>query len=290
MSSPAELLRRNHLRPKKEWGQNFLGDERILEEMAGLAALTPADTVVELGAGLGHYTRALAASGAQVIAVERDRELVPILREEMKELRVRVEEADAKSFALKPIAEAAGGKIVLCGNLPYHLSSPILFHLLDERASVKRAVFLLQREVAERIAAPPDSEAFGLLSVLIGLHADASIGMRVGAKAFHPPPDVESSVLVLEMLRAPRAPVISEERFRAVVKAAFAQRRKTLSNALKPVPGAREAISAAGIDPQRRGETLSVEEFAAIERAIGPIALEQASSRSSESGQESDEA
>jgi 16S rRNA (adenine1518-N6/adenine1519-N6)-dimethyltransferase len=270
-SSPADILRRHGLKPKKDWGQNFLGDERILSQMAGLAGLTAEDTCVELGAGLGHYTRALAASGAQIIAVERDRELVPILKEEMKDLRVRVEEADAKSFALRPIAEAAGRKIVLVGNLPYHLSSPILFHLLDERASVKRGVFLLQREVAERIAAAPDTENFGLLSVLIGLHAEAEIGMRVGAKAFHPPPEVESAVLVLDMLEVPRAPVISEERFRVVVKAAFAQRRKTLSNALKAVPGGREGLEASGINPKRRGETLSVEEFASIERAIGPI-------------------
>ena len=158
--SPAEILRRHNLRAKKDWGQNFLGDERILSEMAALAGLTPEDTVVELGAGLGHYTRALAASGAQVIAVERDRELVPILKEELKELRVRVEEADAKTFSLKPIFEEAKRKIVLVGNLPYHLSSPILFHLLDERAYVKRGVFLLQREVAERIAAPPDTGKF----------------------------------------------------------------------------------------------------------------------------------
>jgi len=270
-SSPADILRRHGLKPKKDWGQNFLGDERILSQMAGLAGLVPEDTCVELGAGLGHYTRALAASGAQIIAVERDRELVPILKAEMKDLRVRVEEADAKSFALKPVAEAAGRKIVLVGNLPYHLSSPILFHLLDERASVKRGVFLLQREVAERIAAAPDTENFGLLSVLIGLHAEAEIGMRVGAKAFHPPPEVESAVLVLDMLDAPRAPVISEERFRVVVKAAFAQRRKTLSNALKAVPGGREGLEASGISPKRRGETLSVEEFASIERAIGPL-------------------
>ena len=272
--SPAELLRRHNLRAKKDWGQNFLGDERILAEMAALARLTAQDTVVELGAGLGHYTRALAESGAQVIAVERDRELVPILKEELKGLRVEVEEADAKSFALGPVAARAQGKIVLVGNLPYHLSSPILFHLLDERTAVKRAVFLLQREVAERIAAPPDSENFGLLSVLIGLHADAEIGLRVGAKAFHPPPEVESAVLVLEMLASPRAEVVSEDRFRAVVKAAFAQRRKTLSNALKAVPGAREALEVSGIDPKRRGETLSVAEFAAIERAIGPLPVQ----------------
>ena len=268
METPASILRRHHLKPKKEWGQNFLGDERILASLAELADLHAGDTVVELGAGLGHFTRALAATGAKVIAVERDRELAPILREELAPLGVQVEEADAKSFDLAPFAAAAGKPVVLVGNLPYHLSSSILFHLLDQRAFVRRAVFLLQREVAERVAAPPGGKDYGLLSVLLGLYADASVGLEVPRGAFLPPPAVESSALVLQMLPAPRAEVRDEQRFRAVVKAAFAQRRKTLSNALRPVPGAREALVRAGIDPMRRGETLSAVEFAAVERAI----------------------
>jgi 16S rRNA (adenine1518-N6/adenine1519-N6)-dimethyltransferase len=263
---PADLLRRHGLKPKKEWGQNFLGDEGILNGLAALALLEPADWVVELGAGLGHFTRALSKSGAHVVAVERDRELAPILRSELPS--VEVVEADAKSFDLLAVSQRAGRRIVLCGNLPYHLSSPILFHLLDQRAAVKRAVLLLQREVAERIAAPPGGRDYGLLSVLLQHVADARIGMSVPRHAFTPPPDVESCALVLEMLEAPRAPVKDERRFRTLVKAAFAQRRKTLWNALKPVPGGREALTAAGIDPQRRGETLTVEEFASIERAL----------------------
>jgi 16S rRNA (adenine1518-N6/adenine1519-N6)-dimethyltransferase len=226
--------------------------------------------VVELGAGLGHYTRALAATGAKVIAVERDRDLVPILRHDLKELGVEVEEADAKQIDLPGFAARAGAPIVVCGNLPYHLSSPILFHVLDQRQALRRAVFLLQREVAERVAAPPGGRDYGLLSVLLGLYADARVGLHVPRGAFTPPPEVESSALVLDFLPAPRAPIQDEARFRAVVKAAFAQRRKTLWNALKPVEGAREALAAAGIDPQRRGETLSVKEFAALESAMGP--------------------
>jgi 16S rRNA (adenine1518-N6/adenine1519-N6)-dimethyltransferase len=265
--NPAELLRKHKLRPKKEWGQNFLGDDRILEDLAELSGAGPGDWVVELVAGLGHFTRKLAETGAHVVAVERDRELAPILREELP--GVEIVEADAKSFDLKAVALRAGRPVVLCGNLPYHLSSPILFHLLDQRTAVRRAVFLLQREVAERIAEPPGSRDYGLLSVLLQHVADARIGLQVPRGAFTPPPDVESSVLVLDLLPEPRAAVLDEKRFRAVVKAAFNQRRKTLSNALKPVPGAREALVRAGIDPMRRGETLSVQEFAAIERALG---------------------
>jgi 16S rRNA (adenine1518-N6/adenine1519-N6)-dimethyltransferase len=263
---PAELLRQHGLRPKKEWGQNFLGDENILRGLASLARLSSADWVVELGAGLGHFTRALADTGAHVVAVERDRELAPILRSELP--AVEVIEADAKSFDLLSVAQRAGSKIVLCGNLPYHLSSPILFHLLDQRTAVKRAVLLLQREVAERIAAPPGGRDYGLLSVLLQHVADASIGLSVPRHAFTPPPDVESCALVLEMLPELRAPVKDEQRFRTLVKAAFSQRRKTLWNALRALPGGRDALTAAGIDPQRRGETLSVQEFASIERAL----------------------
>ena len=263
---PAELLRRHGLRAKKCWGQNFLGDEHLLSALARLARLGPGDFVVELGAGLGHFTRALAATGAHVIAVERDRELVPVLRAELPE--VEVAEADAKSFDLRSVAARAGQRVVVCGNLPYHLSSPILFHLLDQRASVRRAVLLLQREVAERIASPAGGRDYGLLSVLVQHVADASIGMAVPRHAFTPPPEVESAALVVDFLAAPRAEVRDEARFRALVKAAFSQRRKTLWNAVKSVAGARAALTKAGIDPQRRAETLSVEEFAAVERAL----------------------
>jgi 16S rRNA (adenine1518-N6/adenine1519-N6)-dimethyltransferase len=263
---PAELLRRHGLRPKKDWGQNFLGDEQLLSSLAGLARLRPRDLVVELGAGLGHFTRALAATGAHVIAVERDRELAPILRQQLP--AVEVAEADAKSFDLRTVAQRAHGRIVVCGNLPYHLTSPILFHLLDQKEVLRRAVLLLQREVAERIAAPPGGRDYGLLSVLVQLVADAKLALSVPRHAFTPPPEVESAALVLEFLEKPRAEVREELRFRAVVKAAFSQRRKTLWNALKSISGGREALQKAGIDPQRRGETLTVEEFAAIERAL----------------------
>lgn len=263
---PADLLRRHGLRPKKDWGQNFLGDESILSSLAALARLEPGDAVVELGAGLGHFTKALAATGAHVVAVERDRELAPILRAQLPGVEVR--EADAKSFDLAGVAARAGRRAVVCGNLPYHLSSPILFHLIDQRRALKRAVLLLQREVAERVAAPPGGRDYGLLSVLVQQVATAWVGLAVPRHAFTPPPEVESSALVLEFLDEPRAAVRDEQRFRTLVKAAFSQRRKTLWNALRSVPGAREALERAGIDPQRRGETLSVEEFAAVERAL----------------------
>ena len=263
---PSELLRRHGLRPKKEWGQNFLGNPALLDALAALAELRPGETVVELGAGLGHLTRALAATGARVVAVERDRELIPILRSELP--GIEIAEADAKSFDFASVAR--GTRIVVCGNLPYHLTSPILFHLLDHRGALRRAVLLVQREVAERIAASPGGRDYGVLSVLVQHVAEARIGLDVGRHAFTPPPEVESSALVLDFLPQPRAETHDEQRFRALVKTAFAQRRKTLWNALKGMRGAREALARAGIDPQRRVETLSVAEFAAVERALPP--------------------
>ena len=262
--TPAELLRRHGLKPKKEWGQNFLGDARVLGELARLSGAGKGDVVVELGAGLGHLTRALAATGARVVAVERDRELAPVLREELAG-KVEVVEADAKSFDLNTI----GRELIVCGNLPYHLSSPILFHLLDQRACLKRAVLLLQREVAERVAAPPGGREYGLLSVLVQHVADASVPLEVSRHLFTPAPEVESSALLLEF-HEPRPPIADEPRFRALVKAAFGHRRKTLWNSVKNLAGARDALTRAGIDPQRRAETLTVGEFANIERAMEP--------------------
>lgn len=278
MDSPGVILRRHGLHPKKHWGQNFLSDADVQERIAQLIHPRPGETVVELGSGLGHLTSHLVGHGAKIIGVERDRELAPILREEVgsthPELEVR--EADAVSLDLAAIAREVGGRITVCGNLPYHLGSPILFNVLDNWRSVKRVVVMLQKEVVERIVSAPDTENYGLLSVLMQQIADVQLGMRVGSGAFVPPPAVDSAVLVAEILDEPRAPVTSEALFRKVVKAAFSQRRKTLSNALKSVASKEqlvEAFATSGVDPMRRGETLGVVEFAAIERALGALGV-----------------
>jgi 16S rRNA (adenine1518-N6/adenine1519-N6)-dimethyltransferase len=273
---PRALLDKHGLKAKKSWGQNFLGDEEILDHIARLAVEEEGERVVELGAGLGHLTVRLLARGARVIAVERDRDMARVLREELGD-RIELLEADAVTLDYRALAaaEAAAGppRIAVVGNLPYHLSSPILFSLLDQAEHVSRAVFLLQREVAERLAARPGTRDWGLLSVLLQLRARVHVVRRVPAGAFHPPPDVESAVLHAA-LGPPRAEVADETRFRKLVKAGFAQRRKTLWNALSAGRIAeperlRAALAAAGIDEQRRGETLEVEEWAALERALG---------------------
>jgi len=269
--TPVDLLRRYHLRPKKDWGQNFLGDERFLKRIAETCSVGPGDVVVELGAGLGHLTRALAATGAEVVAIERDRELVAVLEKELTLPNVRLMAANAANL---DFAQAAGRKTVVAGNLPYQLSSSILFEVLEQRAQVIRAVFLLQKEVAERIAAPPGGRDYGLLSVLLQAYASVETVFEVPAGVFVPPPKVGSAVVRIDMLEKPRAAVRNHDRFVHVVKAAFAQRRKTLLNSLKTANDLGDAsvltgaLERAGVDPVRRAETLSPEEFAAIEREL----------------------
>ncbi|ADO73967.1 16S rRNA (adenine(1518)-N(6)/adenine(1519)-N(6))-dimethyltransferase RsmA [Stigmatella aurantiaca] len=274
MESPRDILKRHGLHAKYSWGQNFLGDERALQGIADALALRPGEPVVELGPGLGHLTRFLAATGAQVTAVERDRDMISVLEKEaIPGVRVVAGNAATVDFA-----QAAGvPQVAVVGNLPYHLTSSILFQVLDQRAQVSRAVFTLQKEVVERLAAEPGTRDYGLLSVLLGLHFGIEHLFTLESRLFHPPPKVDSAVVRLTRLASPLAPVVDEERFTRVVKASFAHRRKTLLNSLKSdrtlaTPEQYvHALEAAGIDPMRRAETLSPQEFAALERGLGPL-------------------
>ena len=279
--SPRALLQRHDLHAKKSWGQNFLADPAVLEDIAALSAPAEGEAVVELGAGLGHLTARLLGRGARVVAVERDRDMARVLRAELGE-RITLLEADAARLDWADLARRLGTpdepggprRLAVAGNLPYHLSSPILFSLLEAAPCLRRAVLLLQREVAERLAAVPGAREAGLLSVLLQRVAEVELARRVPAGAFWPPPRVESAVLRARF-RAAAEPVLDEARFGRLVKAGFGQRRKTLRNALEAAriaPPSRllGAMAAAGIDPGRRGETLSVAEWAALERALGP--------------------
>jgi len=280
--SPRALLDRHGLRAKKSWGQNFLADPKVLDDIARAAVPVPGETVIELGAGLGHLSVRLLARGAKVVAVERDRDMVRVLRGELGSQIVLLE-ADAPRLDWPALARrygTAGGAgeapgLAVAGNLPYHLSSPILFSLLDAASLIRRAVFLLQREVAERLAAAPGTRDFGVLSVFLQRHAEVALVRRVPRSAFWPPPRVESAVLCASF-RPPADRVGDEARFRRLVKAGFGQRRKTLRNALfarriAPPERLEAAMATAGIDPGRRGETLELAEWAALERALGQV-------------------
>ena len=277
--SPRELLDRHGLRAKKSWGQNFLGDESILDGIARLAVEQPGEPVVEIGSGLGHLTEGLLAHGARVVAVERDRDMAKVLRAEFGDA-IRLVEADAARADFAALAaEAPGGagpgRVAVVGNIPYHLTSPILFSLLDQAGAVSRAVLLVQREVAERLAADPGTKDWGLLSVLLQQRGDVEIDRVVPRGAFHPPPRVDSAVVRIDLHG--REPCVADpRRFRLLVKGGFGQRRKTLKNALEaariaPRESLEAAFQAAGVDPVRRGETLTVAEWEALDRALGPV-------------------
>jgi 16S rRNA (adenine1518-N6/adenine1519-N6)-dimethyltransferase len=274
--SPRALLDKYELRAKKSWGQNFLGDQAVLDDIARLAAPAPGARVVELGAGLGHLTARLLARGAAVTAVERDRDMARVLRGELGD-RITLLEADAARLDYAALA-GDGARLSVVGNLPYHLTSPILFSLLDQPGPVARATFLLQREVAARLAASPGEKDWGILSVFLQREAEVSVERMVPPGAFFPPPKIHSAV-IHALLRPPPAgcEVLDLRRFRRLVKAGFAQRRKTLRNALEasrlaPPERLRAALEQAGIDGGRRGETLEIAEWAALERALGPPA------------------
>ena len=270
--SPSELLHRNDLHAKKSWGQCFLGDAAALERIAEACALSPQETVVELGAGLGHLTRALAASGASVVAVERDRDMIAILEKTLRLPNVRVVAGNAAKI---DFAAVSGTDCpVVAGNLPYQLTSPILFELLEQRANVSRAVFLVQKEVAERLASPPGTRSCGVLSVLLASCAAVSFLFEVPRQLFTPSPRVDSAVIRIEFLRE-RAPVITDrDTFARLVKAAFSQRRKMLRGALKAdaalfdrVP-MEEAFRTSGVEPTARAEALSLAEFVSLSNAL----------------------
>jgi 16S rRNA (adenine1518-N6/adenine1519-N6)-dimethyltransferase len=271
IDSPASLLRRFGLRAKKSWGQNFLSDPNLLSRIAAAVEARPGDTVLEFGAGLGHLTVHLLDLGMRVVAVERDRDLAGILRETLGDReRLTIVEANASTLSIR---EVAGGPARVVGNLPYHLSSPILFHTLAQRADVPRMVFTFQAEFVDRLVAPPGSRTYGALSVRAQALAEVDRLLDLPAGAFHPRPAVDSIAVALTPLAVPRFGTLDEAFFGKVVQGAFGQRRKTLANALlgAGLADARAALEAADIAPTRRAETVSVPEFVALAEAFREI-------------------
>jgi 16S rRNA (adenine1518-N6/adenine1519-N6)-dimethyltransferase len=270
--SAAEVLARHGLRPKRHFGQNFLLDRRLAERIAEAAAPEGA-FVVEIGAGLGALTRPLLARARTVVAIERDRDLVPVLRAELgPEVatgRLVVVEADAKRFDYEATLGAVPAPRALAGNLPYNLTGPLLERITGLAGSLERATVLVQLEVADRLAARPGTPAYGALGVFVQAAFRVRRAFVVRRGAFHPAPEVDSAVVVLEPLTEPLA--VETEAFRSLVKAAFGQRRKTLKNAWSGIAkgAALEAAAQhAAIDLGARGETLGVADFARMALAI----------------------
>jgi 16S rRNA (adenine1518-N6/adenine1519-N6)-dimethyltransferase len=268
--SPQALLARYGLQAKKSWGQNFLVDRGAQARIVAAAGLTADDVALEIGAGLGALTAHLVAQAGRVIAVERDPDMVQVLRGELgaqANLEIRAMDALEIDFA------AEGRPLVVVGNLPYQITTPLLFAITDGAArgrAVMRAVLMVQREFAERVVAGPGSKIYGRLSVMVQQQAAAEILFHVPAGAFHPRPAVTSTVFRLVPRAQPLAPVRDEALFAAVVRAAFSTRRKMLRRALAPAFGeaTARALARAEIDETRRAEELAVAEFARLADAL----------------------
>ena len=257
-------------RARKRLGQHFLVDHTALERIADALAPTPADTVVEIGPGRGALTDLLSARAKRVVAIELDRDLVPYLRERYGPAgNVEVIERDVLEVNL---GDVAGSDFLLAGNVPYYITTPILFHAL-ERPRAARAVYLVQREVAERIVAPPGSRTYGALSVNVQALANAELIARVPPGAFRPPPAVESAIVRLTPRPDPVIEPALESAFQTFVQAAFGLRRKQMRRVLRTIArldadAAERLLVSLGIDPERRPETLAPEDFARLLRAI----------------------
>jgi 16S rRNA (adenine1518-N6/adenine1519-N6)-dimethyltransferase len=275
LATARELLNRHGLSPKKSLGQNFLVDPRVQERIVAAAEIRDTEVVVEIGAGLGALTTRLAEVAKRVIAIDRDAQLANVLRAELADRpNLEIVLGDALDFDLGQASRDAGQALVVVGNLPYVVTSPVLFATIEAAAGgqvVDRAIFMVQKEFAQRMLAPPGSRVYGRLSVMVQQAASAEILFHVGAGAFLPPPAVTSTVLRLRPRPQPLAEVSDAGLFARVVREAFGARRKMLRRALEPGFGgarAAAALEAAGIAGIRRAEELAVADFARLTNAL----------------------
>lgn len=265
------ILKAFGLRMSKKLGQNFLIDARIVQGIVDAAEIKPGDRVLEIGPGIGTLTQGLAEAGAEVTAVELDKKLPAVLKETLKAYdNVTIVPGDILKVNIPEIM--GEGPFKVAANLPYYITTPILMTLLERRLSITHMVTMVQKEVAERMTAKPGSRIYGALSVAVQYYTEPEIVLDVPPRSFIPAPEVMSVVVSCRVRRKPAVDVQDEKLFFRVVKAAFGQRRKTLANALRgagfPKEQVRDALESAGIDPIRRGETLTLAEFGQLADAF----------------------
>lgn len=258
------------MRKTKALGQHFLTSRGVLNKIVTIISPQKDELVIEIGAGKGALTFALADRCKKVIAIEKDRSLVHFLLEKKRE-NIEVLEKDVLSidfFTLLKTEKAVAGKVKLVGNLPYSISSPLLFKTLEAKDLFSSCVFLLQKEVAERVSAGPGSKKYAPLSILFQIHFDVCLHFIVAPGSFSPPPRVESALISLERRETPLFPLKDQDRFQAFLRSSFGQRRKTLFNNLKGLglsfPLLVESIRGIGLDPGVRPEQVSIEKFALL--------------------------
>jgi 16S rRNA (adenine1518-N6/adenine1519-N6)-dimethyltransferase len=283
----SSLLRRHHFLPAHRFGQNFLVDGNTLAKIAAAGELEPGDTVLEIGTGLGVLTRALAnavgPTGA-VISIERDRRLFPLHAETLDPAEyphVRVIEGDALEVDLSDsalgLSQAPARPITVVANIPYNITSPLIARLLARRPRLRSIVLLVQKEVGDRLCAKPATSDYGAFSVFTQFYATVEMIGVVPPTVFYPSPKITSAIVQIKPRESTAVQVDDEENYLRIVRASFGQRRKVIANALTSEAlgwsraKAEASLAAAGIEPQRRGETLSIAEFAALERASTTI-------------------
>lgn len=250
---------------KKPFGQHFLFEKNILRKIVDCSGITTEDTVVEIGPGLGTLTRLISESAKRVIAIEFDKRLIGKLKETLSSSsNVEVIQADALKFPYETIR----GRFKVVANIPYYITTPLLFRLLEFKAKISTMTLLIQKEVAQRIVSSSDSKAYGVLSISTQLYTKPKLKFLVERKAFSPPPEVDSAVVHFEVSPSPLFRIKDEAFFLRVVKRAFSQRRKTIINSLKTLEGIKEALQDAGIDPKLRPEVLSIKDFVRLADAL----------------------
>jgi len=273
-----ELLRTHGFRIKKRLGQNFLVDRNVLDKIIEIADISNHDNILEIGPGVGTLTLSLAERGARIVAVEVDHTLIPILREVLDPYHnVTVVHSDILALDMPLfIRENFGdGTVKVVGNLPYYITSPVITKMIEARSCFERIVFMVQKEVADRLTSPPGTKEYGSMTVFVQFYLQVEVAAHVSRNVFFPPPDVSSAIVRMTPRSTPPVDVPSEKVFFDIVHCAFGQRRKTILNSLSNCPAlslskdeAARILHKASVDASRRPETLSLEDFARIARCL----------------------